>query len=117
LRALLRFFVAEPELARLCMVDSLTAGPAAAERYREVILGFAPLLQPGREERAAPRSLPDSTEDTIIGSLASVITRSIMAGETAQLEQLLPDFTNFVLMPYLGPGEARRIAEETATES
>ena len=113
LRALLRFFASEPELARLCMVDSLTAGPVVAERYREVIFTFVPLLQPGREEHKSPRPLPDSTEDTVIGSLASVISRSIMAGDAEHLEDLLPDFTTFVLMPYLGPEEARRIAGET----
>jgi AcrR family transcriptional regulator len=114
LGALLRFFVAEPELARLCMVESLTAGPTVAERYREVIVGFAPLLKPGREGRSGAQSLPDSTEATIIGSVASVITRSIMSGEIADLEDLLPDFTAFVLMPYLGPKKAKEIAAAAA---
>jgi AcrR family transcriptional regulator len=112
LAVVLRFFAAEPELARLCMVESLTAGPAVTERYREVILGFTPLLKPGREERAQAQALPDSTEDTIVGSVASVISRSIMSGETAELEKLLSDFIGFTLMPYLGPEEARRIAAE-----
>jgi AcrR family transcriptional regulator len=112
LRALLGFFVAEPELARLCMVESLAAGPTVAERYRQVILEFAPFLKPGREGRAGAENLPESTEDTIIGSVASVITRSIMYGENDDLEDLLPDFTAFILMPYLGPKKAREIAAE-----
>jgi AcrR family transcriptional regulator len=112
LRTVLRFFASEPNLARLCMVESLTAGPKVAERYREAILGFAPLLKPGRQEHKGAESLPDSIEDTVIGSLATVITREIAAGRTGELEQLLPDFTAFVLMPYLGQDEARRLARK-----
>jgi AcrR family transcriptional regulator len=116
LRALLAFFVAEPGLARLCLVDSVTAGPAVTERYREAIIGFAPLLRAGRAERAPPRELPDSTEDTVIGSIASVATRAIVSGEIDTLEELLPDFTRFALTPYIGPEAAREIAAETAEE-
>jgi AcrR family transcriptional regulator len=117
LRAILRFFAAEPSLARLLMVNSLTAGPVVAARYREVIFDFAPLLKPGRDEHRSPRPLPESTEDTVIGSVASMITRSIIAGETADLESLMPDFTAFVLMPYLGPEQAGRIAQEADSQS
>jgi AcrR family transcriptional regulator len=114
LRTVLRFFASEPDLARLCMVESLTGGPRVAERYRAAILSFAPLLKPGRRQHTGAESLPDSIEDTVIGSLATVITREIAAGRTEQLEQLLPDFTAFVLMPYLGQNEARRIAHSIA---
>ena len=116
LRAMLRFFASEPELAHLCMVDSLTAGPAVAEHYRREIFSFAPLLEPGRRERESLRALPDSTEDTLIGSVASVLTRQVV-GAPAELEKLLPDFTAFILMPYLGPEEANRIAAESASDS
>ncbi len=113
LRAVLAFFASEPELAHLCMVDSLTAGPTVAEHYREEIFSFKPLLVPGRRERNSPRPLPDSTEDTLIGSVASVLTRQVVSAP-ADLEQLLPDFMAFILMPYLGPDEANRIAAEAA---
>jgi len=110
----LDFFVAEPELARLCMVDSLTAGPVAAERYRDAITGFTPLLHPGRARRDSSLALPNSTEDTVVGSLASVMTRAIVSGEGAELKRLMPDFVAFVLMPYIGPKEAHRIADEAS---
>ena len=113
LEALLRFFASEPELAHLCLVDSLTAGPAVAERYRTEIFSFKPLLMPGRKQRQSPRPLPDSTEDTLIGSVASVLTRQVVSAP-AELEKLLPDFMAFILMPYLGPEEANRIAAESA---
>lgn len=112
LRALLGFLASDPALARLCLVDSLTAGPAIAGRFGEAIAGFRPLLEPGRAERRSPRPLPDSTEDSLIGALATLLSRSVAAGEAERLPELLPDFVEFVLMPYLGPDEAHRLARE-----
>ncbi len=117
LRALLDFLAADPALARLCLVDSITAGPAVAERFREQIDVFVPLLQPGRAERDNPRPLPDSTEETLIGALISMLSRSLAFGNPASASELLPDFVEFVLMPYLGPTEAHRLAEESSEHS
>jgi AcrR family transcriptional regulator len=117
LRALLEFLAADPALARLCLVDSITAGPAVAERFREQIDVFVPLLQPGRGERDNPRPLPDSTEETLIGAMISMLSRSLAFGNSASLSELLPDFVEFVLMPYLGPTEAHRLAEESSEHS
>jgi AcrR family transcriptional regulator len=114
LRALLDFLAEDPQLARLFLVDSVTAGPAVAERFREKIEVFVPLLQPGRAERDNPRSLPDSTEESLIGALVSMLSRSLAFGDAATLADLLPDFIEFVLMPYLGPAEAHRLAQEAA---
>lgn len=117
LEEILRFFVAEPRLAKICMVDALTAGPRAAERYQEAIVGFVPLLRPGRKLRRAKSELPGSTEDTIIGSIASLISREILAGRTAELEALHEDFVAFALTPYLGAAGAGKIAAENPTPS
>jgi AcrR family transcriptional regulator len=113
-RTLLRFFASEPDLARLCLVESLTAGPIVAERFKETVDSFVPFLEAGRRERQRPRSLPASTEESLIGALTTLTSRSILAGEAEQLEDLLPDVVEFVLRPYLGPEEARRLARESA---
>lgn len=112
LEEILRFFVAEPQLAKICMVDPLTAGPRAAERYQEAIAGFAPLLRPGRKLRRAKSELPASTEATIIGSIASLIGREILAGNTAAIQSLHEDFVSFALTPYLGASKAGKIAAQ-----
>jgi AcrR family transcriptional regulator len=110
LAEILSFFVSEPQLAKIAMVDALTAGPTVAERYQEVVVGFGPFLRPGRKQHKAKGDLPDSTEDTIVGSIASVITREILAGRTAELESLHEDFVIFALTPYLGPKRAQKVA-------
>jgi AcrR family transcriptional regulator len=114
-RAVLGFLAAEPDLARLCLVESRAAGPAVAARFNEAVGELAPLLRQGRGERpAGERPLPDSTEDSTIGSLVSLVHRKVAAGEARQLEDVLPDCAEFVLSPYLGPAEAARFAREAA---
>ncbi len=113
--AVLGFLAAEPDLARLCLVESRAAGPAVAARFNEAVGELAPLLRQGRGERpAGERPLPDSTEDSTIGSLVSLVHRKVAAGEARQLEDVLPGCAELVLLPYLGSAEAARLAREAA---
>jgi AcrR family transcriptional regulator len=113
-RAALAFLAAEPDLARLCLVESRSAGPAVTARFNQAVSELAPLLRQGRAERPqGERPLPDSTEDSTIGALVSLTYRKAAAGEAAQLEDLLPDCAELVLLPYLGPAEATRLARKT----
>jgi AcrR family transcriptional regulator len=112
--AVLGFLASEPDLARLCLVESRGAGPAVAVRFAETVGEMAPLLRQGRDERPEGERLPDSTEDSVIGSLVSLAYRKVAAGEAAQLEDLLPDCAEFILSPYLGPAEATRLARRQA---
>jgi AcrR family transcriptional regulator len=111
-RAALAFLAEEPDLARLCLVESRAAGPAVAARFNEAVGEMAPLLAMGRAERPEGERLPASTEDSTIGALVSLVHRKVAAGEASQLETLLPDCAELVLLPYLGPVEAARLARE-----
>jgi AcrR family transcriptional regulator len=110
-RAVLGFLTSEPDLARLCVVESRGAGPEVSARFNEAVRKLAPLLAQGRAERDAERPLPESTEDSVLGSLVSLIFRKVAAGEAEQLEDLLPECTEFVLAPYLGADEASHLAQ------
>lgn len=112
-RAGLAFLASEPDLARLCLVESRSAGPVITARFSEAVNELVPLLRLGRAERSEERPLPDSTEETTIGALVSLAYSKVSAGEAEQLEQLLPDFAEFILAPYLGAEEAVRLARES----
>jgi AcrR family transcriptional regulator len=112
--ATLAFLASEPDLARLCLVESRAAGSAVTARFNEAVGEMAPLLRRGRPERPEGERLPDSTEDSTIGSLVSLAYRKVAAGEAEQLEDLLTDCTELVLLPYLGPAEAARLARQAA---
>jgi hypothetical protein len=51
----------------------------------------------------------DETTVSLIGGVASVIGREVLAGRTEQLEEIFPEVAEFALAPYLGMAEARRI--------
>jgi AcrR family transcriptional regulator len=113
-RSVLGFLASEPDLARLCLVEAQSAGPAVAERFHAAVRELVPPLEQGREERSGERPLPPTTEDSTIGALVSLAARKVAAGEAERLEDLLPDFTEFILSPYLGPDEAERLARQPA---
>jgi len=112
--AMLRFLAVEPNLARLCMVEALVAGPVVVERYDSAIQSFVPYFQTGRKGRSPEvlARLSPTTEEALVGGMMSLISRRIIAGKTAELESLLPDLVEFTLTPYLGSEEAAKVARE-----
>lgn len=106
LRASLDFFAAEPNLARLCLLESVSATPAIATRFREAVLVCAPALARGRSELGDPDALLPDAENAIVGGAVSLATRSIVCGDAERLADLLPDLVDFTLGPYLGAERA-----------
>jgi AcrR family transcriptional regulator len=112
LEAMLDFLAAEPNLARLSMVEALVAGPVVVERYDAAIDGLVPYLRAGREQ-ASPEvlaTLAPTTEEALVGGIVSLVSRRIFAGRVDELEALLPDLVEFALTPYLGSAEAAAVA-------
>jgi AcrR family transcriptional regulator len=114
LATMLRFLAAEPELARLCMVEPVAAGGEIAARYRATMQDFVTILKAGRPEHGGERPLPEATEETLVGGIVSLIVREISAGRTEKLEQLLPDLLELILGPYLGIEQAERLSRPEA---
>jgi AcrR family transcriptional regulator len=110
--AMLTFLAAEPNLARLAMVEAMVAGPVVVERYDAAVQTFLPYLKAGREGRSKKvlSRLSDSTEEALVGGMVSLISRRIVAGQAEDLESLLPDLTEFALAPYVGNDEAAEFA-------
>jgi AcrR family transcriptional regulator len=112
--AVLRFFAEEPDLARLCLVESQAGGPVVAARFHKTVRAAVPYLEQGREERPEARGLPPTTEDSTLGALVLLASRKVAAGEAEQLEKVLPDFAEFILAPYIGAEAATGIARSQA---
>jgi AcrR family transcriptional regulator len=110
LAAVLADFSEYPELARLLTAEPFVAGPEIARLHKAAIEELAPFLREGRSLRKGGDPLPDTAERGILGAVNSMVARQVTAGRGEELEALLPDLTQFVLTPYLGAGEARRIA-------
>jgi AcrR family transcriptional regulator len=112
--AMLAFLAAEPNLARLCMVEALVAGPVVVERYDAAIRSLVPYFEAGREGRSSDvlSRLSPTTEEALVGGMVSLISRRIIAGRTAELETLLPDLVEFTLTPYIGSVDAVAVAHQ-----
>jgi AcrR family transcriptional regulator len=110
LATMLRFLAAEPELARIVMIEPVAAGGEIAARHRESMQGFGEILKAGRPAHGGERPLPEATEATLVGGIVSLIVREINAGRTEKLEELLPDLIELTLAPYLGAEAAAGLA-------
>lgn len=109
-RAVLEFFATEPDLARLCLVEAVTATPASSIRFREAVLAGAPAVARGRAQLADPDSLIPEIESSIVGGAVSLAARCVAAGEVERLPGLLPGLAEFILSPYLGDERAAEMA-------
>lgn len=108
LAALLGFLASEPAQGRLALVEGLRAGRGVYDRYQEALQSFVPHLREGAPT-PPEGALPEATGEAVVGGIASLLARRVLAEKTEQLADFLPEVAEFALTPYLGPVEARRI--------
>jgi len=109
LDALLKLLASEPALASIVLVEGLRAGRGVYDRYQGAIESFVTYLRKGAPETPGGSKVPAATDEAVVGGVASLLGRRVLAGETEQLDQLFPEILEFVLSAYLGVDEARRI--------
>lgn len=107
--ALLTFLAHDPALASLSLVEGLRAGRGVYDRYQAAVESFVPYLRRGAPDAPDGAPVPAATDEAVVGGIASLLGRRVLAGEAEQIDQLLPDVLEFALTPYLGVVEARRI--------
>jgi AcrR family transcriptional regulator len=98
-----------PDQARLLTLDTLVADGQASSRGLATIDRFAAMLRKGRAEHRCADALPEVTERAMVGSISMTISSHLLRGES--LAGLEPQLVYLVLVPYVGPAAAKRIAE------
>jgi AcrR family transcriptional regulator len=103
LAAFLGYVAEQPTLARMCMIEALSATPATTRRYEDALEAFVEMTK-----RALPKDerLPDTIAETLVGGVAWIVYQQIRRGEAEMAEDLLPELAEFMLAPYLGAGMA-----------
>ena len=109
LDALLKLLEAEPALASIALVEGLRAGRGVYDRYQAAIESFVDYLREGAPPAPVGGAVPAVTEEAVVGGIASMLGRRVLAGEAEQLSRLFPEILEFALAAYLGEDEARRI--------
>lgn len=112
LSAFLEFVAEQPALARTCMVESLSAGPAAVECYEKSQQAFISLFKLGRDVSPHGAELPETLEEAIIGGVFWIVYQRLAVAEAAAIPALLPELVEFALTPYLGAEAARQVVVE-----
>jgi AcrR family transcriptional regulator len=107
--AILDDFAEYPDVARLLTVEPFVAGPKIAALHKAAVEEMVPYLRRGRELSQSPDSLPKTAERGLLGAANSLVARQVLAGKASTLPELLPDLAQFILTPYLGAVEARRL--------
>jgi len=99
LRTFLGYVAERPQVARMCIVEAVSATPAASVRYDEALEGFVARLR----DSAPPESgLPATIEESLVGGVAWIVHQQIRRGGAEQALDLLPELLDFVLSPYHG---------------
>ncbi len=112
LAALLDHLGQEPAQARLVLVEGLRVGKGVYDRYQDALLSYVPHLREGAPAPAGGAVPPEATDEAVIGGIASLLSRRVLAGDSERLGDFLPEIAEFALTPYLGTAEARRIISE-----
>ncbi|MDO8185118.1 TetR/AcrR family transcriptional regulator [Conexibacter sp. JD483] len=110
--AFLGYAADEPELAWLCIVEVLAAGPRALARRDEAMRRFAAFLEEGRGDD--PSDVPPVLTEVIVGGVYEVIYARILNRETATLPELLPDVLYVWLAPFVGAARATAVRSAAA---
>jgi AcrR family transcriptional regulator len=105
---LLSTLAAEPPLAGILLAEGLRAGRGIYDRYQAAVESFVPLLRDGAPDPPGA-AVPAATDEAVVGGIASVLSRRVIAGEVEDLAKLVPEVLEFALTPHLGTEGARRI--------
>lgn len=107
LASFLRYIAENPALARMCMIEALSATQAATERYEAAMQRFVELTK-----RTVPQDdqLPETIEETLVGGVAWIVYQQIRRQEAEKAEDLLPELSEFMLAPFHGAAEAQKRA-------
>jgi AcrR family transcriptional regulator len=101
--AILAFAGAEPEAARMVIVEARAATPAAARRRVDLIEDFARCIDANvRELLPGGTTHSPVTASGIVGGVESLLYARINEGRLDDLPALLPSLMYFAVLPYEG---------------
>jgi len=109
-RAAFDWVAAEPRAAQLLTNDALAGGSAGFERYERMVAYLASLLAPGRALALHGEQLPEITERAMASGVAMLVAQRLSLARESELPAIAGEAIQFVLTPYLGADQARRVA-------
>jgi len=108
--AALELSASTPTVMRALTIDVFDHGLSGALRYRRVVAHYSEHLAEGRAYGPSGAELPPVTEEALIGAVVGSIAEAMQTGREKSLPSRAAELAEFVLTPYLGAGEAKRVA-------
>ncbi|HEU5142953.1 MAG TPA: TetR/AcrR family transcriptional regulator [Solirubrobacterales bacterium] len=109
LASVLAYMAREPSRADLLLVEGLRAGPDVYTRFQGAVQSFVPYLRDGAPAPQGAQPPASGVAEAVVGGVASLLSHWVLAGQTEEVEQFLPEVAEFALTPYLGSAAARRV--------
>ena len=108
LEAILGFLDREPALAQVCVVQSARGSQRLFERRERILGDLASVIDEGRGDGAHGKDLSPLTAEGLVGAALSIVYARLLRGEREPLIVLTGELMGLIVLPYLGPGVARR---------
>jgi AcrR family transcriptional regulator len=90
LSAFFELVVAQPDAARLCLVESYAAGPGAVARMEEALAGFQLLVNEALGAKGGEQ-MPEEMARAIVGGLRKIVHTRLHRGTEGELPALVED--------------------------
>ncbi len=98
IRAYMQLMAGEPEVARMCIVEVLAAGPCALARRSAAMRMFAEIIEDNIHELIPGCRRAALAAETIVGGIHEVVLTRILTGRTDELPGLADDLLATILM-------------------
>jgi hypothetical protein len=108
----LRFAAADPGAVQTLTNEALAHGRDGIARHERLIAYLREGLAPGREQRPEGDRLPDITDHAMASGVVMLVAQRVDRGRARELPALAGEVIQFVLTPYLGAEEARRLGAQ-----
>jgi AcrR family transcriptional regulator/DNA-binding MarR family transcriptional regulator len=109
LAELLRYLEDEPAFGRLLIVYSMSGGEQLLRRRAAVLTALAEVVDRGRHDVAEDRQQPAAvTGEGVVGAVVAVLQNQLLRDDGRGVLELFGALVSIIVLPYLGPGVARR---------
>lgn len=107
---LLEFLEDEPGMGRLCIVETLGAGPKVHERRERTVEAMIGAVDEASSGSKAAAALPQLTAEGVVGGVLSVLHARVLEGGSSLLA-LASSLMGMMVLPYFGPDAALEESE------
>jgi AcrR family transcriptional regulator len=110
IRAYMEFIASEPDLARMCIVEVLAAGPRAMAKRNEAMRMFAEIIEDNIHELLPGCRRAALAAETIVGGIHEVVFSRTLANRIDELPGLADDLLVTILMLDVGADKVNAAA-------